>query len=419
MALDATRLKVSLEEGARWRRTLHVTVPADLVQAEQNRMVQELSGRVRLPGFRSGKIPKKVLEKRFGGAVQRESLDRIIGDAYREALQRESIRPISEGDVEDITYKPQEDLTFRISFDVSPQVEFSRLGGFTVERPSLAPGADEVVRVLEQLRDQHGRWEEGGEGTPSTGDKVSVSITNLSVEGSEARDYDLVLGGGDAIPDVEDAIRTLEVGKEADFVVHFPDDFPDESRRGEEQQLRILLREKQLRILPEITDEFAATVGDFETVEILRARILEDLTKEAQEQAEGAVRGQLLDHVLEANPFEVPESMVLQYVKSVLGEEKPAPEKLVRAREAFGAEAERAVQRILIIERVAETQGLRATDDEIDARIEAIAEANGTSPAEVYGRFQKAGRLEMLEREITEGKVFEFLQAQSEIRNAG
>lgn len=419
MALDATRLKVSLEEGARWRRTLQITVPAELVQAEQNRMVRELAGRVRLPGFRSGKIPKKVLEKRFGGAVQRESLDRIIGDAYREALQRESIRPISEGDVENIDYKPEDDLTFRISFDVSPKVELSRLGGFTVERPSLAPGEDEVDRVLERLRDQHGSWSEPGEGIPSTGDKVSVSITNLSVEGSEPRDYDLVLGGGDAIPDVEDAIRTLEVGKEAEFVVRFPEDFPDESRRGEEQQLRILLKEKQSRILPEITDEFAATVGDFQTVEALRARIMEDLTKEAEEQAEGAVRSQLLDHVLDANPFEVPESMVLQYVKSVLGEDKPAPEKLARAREAFGAEAERAVQRILIIEQVAETQGLRATDDEIDARIETIAEANGTSPAEVYGRFQKAGRLEMLEREITEGKVFEFLQAQSEVRTAG
>jgi len=419
MALDATQLKVSMEEGARWRRTLHITVPAELVQAEQNRMVQELSGRVRLPGFRSGKIPKKVLEKRFGGAVQRESLDRIIGDAYREALQRESIRPISEGDVEEVSYKPQEDLTFRISFDVRPLVELSRLGGFAVERPVLPAGGAEVDRVLEQLRDQHGHWEEGGEGTPSSGDKVSVSITNLSAEGSEPRHYDLVLGGGDAIPDVEDAIRTLEVGKEADFVVHFPSDFPDESRRGEEQQLRILLKEKKIRILPEITDAFAATVGDFETVEALRSRILEDLTKEAEEQAEGAVRGQLLDRILEANPFEVPESMVLQYVKSVLGDEKAEAERLLRAREAFGVEAERAVQRILIIERVAETQGLRATDDEIDARIEVIAEANGTSPAEVYGRFQKAGRLEMLEREITEGKVFEFLQAQSEIRNAG
>ena len=419
MALDATRLKVSLEEGARWRRTLQITVPADLVQAEQNRMVRELAGRVRLPGFRSGKVPKKVLEKRFGGAVQRESLDRIIGDAYREALQREAIRPISEGDVEKIDYQPEDDLTFRISFDVSPQVELSRLGGFTVERPSVAPGGEEVDRVLERLRDQHGSWAAAGEGTPSTGDKVSVSITNLSVEESEPRDYDLVLGGGDAIPDVEDAIRTLEVGKEAEFVVRFPDDFPDEARRGEEQQLRILLKVRETRILPEVTDEFAATVGEFESVEVLRNRILEDLTREAAEQAEGAVRSQLLDHVLEANPFEIPESMVLQYVKSVLGEEKIAPEKLARAREAFGAEAERAVQRILIIEQVAETQGLRATDEEIDARIETIAEANGTSPAEVYGRFQKAGRLEMLEREITEGKVFEFLQAQSEVRNAG
>lgn len=419
MALDATRLKVSLEEGARWRRTLQITVPAELVQAEQNRMVRELAGRVRLPGFRSGKVPKKVLEKRFGGAVQRESLDRIIGDAYREALQRESIRPISEGDVEKIEYQPEDDLTFRISFDVSPQVELSRLGGFSVERPAVVPGAEEVHRVLERLRDQHGRWSESEEGSPSTGDKVSVSITNLSVEESEPRDYDLVLGGGDAIPDVEDAIRTLEVGKEAEFVVRFPDDFPDESRRGEEQQLRILLKERQSRILPEVTDEFAATLGEFDSVDALRTRILEDLTREAEEQAEGAVRSQLLDHVLDANPFEVPESMVLQYVKSVLGEEKLAAERLARAREAFGAEAERAVKRILIIEQVAETQGLRATDEEIDARIEVIAEANGTSPAEVYGRFQKAGRLEMLEREITEGKVFEFLQAQSEIRKAG
>ncbi len=419
MALDATRLKVSLEEGARWRRTLQITVPADLVQDEQNRMVRELAGRVRLPGFRSGKVPRKVLEKRFGGAVQRESLDRIIGDAYREALQREAIRPISEGDVEKIDYQPEDDLTFRISFDVSPQVELSRLGGFTVERPSVAPGEEEVDRVLERLRDQHGSWAGAGEGTPSTGDKVSVSITNLSVEGSEPRDYDLVLGGGDAIPDVEDAIRTLEVGKEAEFVVRFPEDFPDEARRGEEQQLRILLKERETRVLPEVNDEFAASVGEFQSVEALRARILEDLTREAGEQAEGAVRSQLLDHVLDANPFEVPESMVLQYVKSVLGEETLAPEKLARAREAFGAEAERAVQRILIIEQVAETQGLRATDEEIDARIETIAEANGTSPAEVYGRFQKAGRLEMLEREITEGKVFEFLQAQSEVRNAG
>ncbi len=415
MALDASKLQVSVQEGARWRRTLQITVPADQVKAEQSRLVRELSGRVRLPGFRSGKVPAQVLEKRFGGAVQREMLDRLIGDAYKEVLARESLRPISEGEVDDISFQPDQDLVFSISFDVSPTVELSRLGGFTVERPAVTLGDDEVGRVIDRLRDENGSWGEAEEGRPQVGDLVSVAITNLSSEGSEPREYDLVLGAGDAIPEVEDAIRTLEPGGEGEFVVHFPDDFPDEARRGEEQELRIALKTRKTRILPELTDEFASKVGPFQTVEELKERVRSDLQKEAADQAEGAVRGQLLDHILEANPFEVPESMVTQYLRSVIGQEKPDPAQMERARQAMGPQAERAVKRILVIERVAETQGLRAGDDELDARIEAIAEANQTSPAEVYARFQKSGRLEMLERELTEEKVFEFLKGQSEI----
>lgn len=418
MALDASKLQVSVQEGARWRRTLQITVPADQVKAEQSRLVRELSGRVRLPGFRSGKVPAQVLEKRFSGAVQREMLDRLIGDAYKEVLARESLRPISEGEVDDIRFQPDEDLVFSISFDVSPTVELSRLGGFTVERPAVTLGDDEVDRVIDRLRDENGSWGETEEGRPQVGDLVSVAITNLSSEGSEPREYDLVLGAGDAIPEVEDAIRTLEPGGEGEFVVHFPDDFPDEARRGEEQQLRIALKARKTRILPELTDEFASKVGPFETVEELKERVRGDLEKEAADQAEGAVRGQLLEHILEANPFEVPESMVTQYLRSVIGQEKPDPAQMERARQAMGPQAERAVKRILVIERVAETQGLRAGDDELDARIEAIAEANQTSPAEVYARFQKSGRLEMLERELTEEKVFEFLKGQSEITGA-
>lgn len=418
MALDATKLRISLEEGARWRRTLEITVPAEEVAAEQGRLVRELSGRVRLRGFRAGKVPKGVMERRFGGVVQRETLDRIIGTAYREVLQREAIRPISEGEVEDIRYRPEEDLVFRISFDVSPQVELSRLGGFRVERPRITVGDEEVEQVLHRIREEHGSWKPVGGAPPRVGDRVAVSITNLSSGSGEPRDYELVLGAGDAIPDVEDAIRTLEPGREGEFVVRFPDDFPDESRRGEEQQLRILLKERHERVLPELDDAFAGRVGPFESLEALRTRIREDLEREAKDQAEGAVRSRLLDRILEANPMEVPESMVLQYVRSFLGEEKPDPERLARAREALGEQAEQAVKRILVIERLAETQGLRAGDDELDARIEAIAAANNTSPSELYARFQKSGRLEMLERELTEDKVFEFLKGQSEIVDA-
>jgi len=421
MALDGSQLRVDLSEGERWRRTMNITVPREVVDQERSRAVQELAKKVRLPGFRGGKVPMAVVEKRFGGHVQREILDRVIGDAYKEALQQRSLRPISEGEVEDISFETGTDLTFSISFDVSPEVELGRLGGFTVVRPSVVVGEEDVEQVLARVRDQEGRWEVTSEGNPGLGDQVAVSITRLTEEGDgDPRDYEFILGDGDAIPDVEASIATLTPGTEAEFSVRFPEDFPDEERRGEEQKLRILLKERRLRVLPELDDEFAQRAGDFPTLDDLRARIREDLEKEAADQREGSVRGQLLDALVEANPFQVPESMLLQYVRSVVGGDRQElkPEQLQRAREALGDEAERAVKRILVIERVAESRNLRATEEDVDGRIEEIARSNNTEPGEVYARLQRAGRLEQLEREITEGKVFEFLKSQSTTTDA-
>ena len=168
--------------------------------------------------------------------------------------------------------------------------------------------------------------------------------------------------------------------------------------------------------LPEVTDDFAKQVGDFQTVDDLMARIRGDLEKEAADQAEGAVRGRLLDELVAANPFEVPRSMVDRYTQGLLGDQPGIPEdRKAEILESIRPEAERAVKRLMVIDRVAQTQNLDATEEEIDQRIEEIAEKNGTAPEKVYASFQKAGRLEALEREITERKVFDFLKSQSEI----
>jgi trigger factor len=131
------------------------------------------------------------------------------------------------------------------------------------------------------------------------------------------------------------------------------------------------------------------------------------------------VRGRLLDLLVEANPFEVPRSMVERYSDSILGEQKNLPaERMEEIKESIRPEAERAVKRLLLLDRVAQTQGLDATEADLDRRIEEIAEKSGSAPEKVYASFQKAGRLEALEREITERKVFEFLKGQSEITEA-
>lgn len=418
MTIEAADLKIDLQERDGWRRTLNVTVPAAKVSAERRKIAHTLAGRMKMPGFRAGKIPAAVVEKRYGPALNREMLDRVIGEAYKQALQTQALNPISEGEVEDVTYEPEKDLTFSISFDVRPEFEVGRLGGFALERPGTDVGDEELDKVLHQLRDQNGSWEPLEGGTAETGELVSLKVQKL-VDGEpegDPQEYELVLGEGDAIPDVESAIYTLEVGGTDEFTVTFPDDFPNEQRRGEVQHLRITLVGRKARRLPELDDDFARTLGEFEDLGALRARVREDLTAEAEEQAEMAVRRQLMQHLLEANDFKVPRSMVERYTDSVLGDTEDVDEaKIAQAREQILPEAERAVKRILIIERVADTQDLRASEEEIDERIEAIAEKNGTNPAEIYARFQKSGRIEMLEREITEGKVFEFLKSKSEI----
>jgi trigger factor len=414
MPIEASRLRIDLQERERWRRTLKVTVPAELVDEERQKAASKLAKRLKLPGFRAGKIPATVVQRRFGQALDQEMLNELIGEAYREALRVEELRPISEGQVENVDYEPAKDLSFEISFDVNPEIELSRLGGFKVRRPSVTVSDDDVERVIARLREQAGAWKPAESGTPVAGDRVAVTVTRLDTgEEIKGRAYELVLGEGEAIPDVEAAIMTLEPGAADEFTVTFPE---SEAGNTESQRLRIELRERSVRDLPELDDAFARTVGEFEDLASLRARVREDLQREAEGQSEGAVRSQLLDQIVEANPFEIPQSMVDRYIETMLGETKDAdPERLERIKEQLRPESEHAVKRLLAIERVADTQQLRATEGELDERIETLATRNQMSPAETYARLQKAGRLQAIEREITEEKVFEFLKEKSTV----
>jgi trigger factor len=420
MTLDASALQVSVQEQERWRRRMSVTVPASVVRQEEQRAAKKLASKARMKGFRKGRVPARVIESRFGGALRREALDRLIGEAYRHALAVERLRPISEGEVEDLRYEPDEDLSFSITFDVQPVIDLQRLGGFAVERSIPAVTAEHVEGVLARIQEQNGVWRPVEEGAPEDGDLVSVKLIKLEGdEEADAREYDIVIGQGDAIPDIEAAIKTLDPGRTGDFEISFPEDFPDESRRGEAGRVRVTLQGRRKLEVPELKDDFARQVGPFESLDQLRSKVREDVEREAAQRAEAVVRGRLLDFVIEANPFEVPVSMVDRYASGIIGDGKEIPEDRLREiREQLRPEAERAVKRILVVERIAETQNLAAGEDEIDARVEEIAAANDSTAAQVYASLQKAGRLESLERELTERKVFDFLKEQSQITDA-
>ena len=429
MTVDASQLQVSVEEQERWRRSMSVTVPASIVQREEQRAAKNLASRARLKGFRKGRVPAKVIESRFGGTLRQEALDKLIGEAYRTALAAQDLKPISEGAIQEVSYEPEQDLVFSISFDVQPQIDVARLGSFAVERPVADVKDEHVDQVLARIQEQNGAWRPVEEGQPQERDLVSVRIKKLPGDAGEEpegaadddaeKEYEFLLGQGDALPDIETAIKSLETGASGEFDVSFPEDFPDESRRGDRERVQITLLSRKIQELPELDDDLAKQVGDFETLDDLKARIREDLIKEADQEVENVVRGRLLDLVLDANPFEVPASMVDRYADGVIGDQPNLdPEKLDEIRASIRGEAERAVKRILLIEEIADTQGLAASEEDIDNRVEEIAEANDSTAAKVYADLQKAGRLEMLERELTERKVFDFLKEQSEITDS-
>jgi trigger factor len=433
MPSEQNELTIAVQQPESWSRRLSITVPADRVRRTRQSVASQISGRARLPGFRPGKVPAGILEQRYGPAIEQETIDRLIQEAYRAALQHDNLQPITQGKVEKVEYDRGKELTFEVEFEVRPEIELARIGGFQVAQATTEVGEEDVDNVIDRLRDERAEWKELDEGsTADFGDRVTVDITVLESDqedekSGEARTYRFVLGEGQAIPDVEASILSLQRGEAGEFSVRFPEDFPDEARRGQQQKLHIQLTEAHRKELPPIDDEFARAVGDFEDVSALRERVMEDLQDDARRRGESEVRRQLLDQIIQANVFELPNSMVERYLDQMTGhahadgegeKHRHTPEeeeRISQLRAALRPEAEWGLKRMLVVERIAEQHNLRASQDEIDARVSALAQQHGRSESDVWLQLEKTGQLETLEREITEGKVFEFLQSQNTV----
>lgn len=420
MNLQTPELQIDVQKPRAWSRRLTITVPAERVQAERREEIQRLSRQIRLPGFRKGKVPPQIVERQFGALIDQQTLDRLVNEAYREALTREQLEPISQGEIDNVDYSPGEALTFDVEFEVRPEIELERIGGFTIEQTKPAIEESEVDAILERLRQQHATWHPVESGTPEDGDRVVVEITPL--EGAEAergggpRQYEVIIGEDQALPAIEAAIRTLEAGKEEEFDVELPDPDSEEEDATRSEKLRIRAVEISRAELPALDDEFAAKVGEFENLEALRARIRADLEEEAEREAERSVRRQLLDEILEANEFEVPDTMINRYLDQLLpAREDEDFEKRAEMRQMARPAAEKALRRMMVIERIAELEGLHATSAEVDERIEEIARRNDRPVAEVWTQLQKSGRIAAIEEEITEDKVFAHLKSLSTI----
>ena len=403
-------IQITTKKNEGVERLLEVTVPIDAVRTAETKTANQYASQARLPGFRPGKAPPAVVRKRFKDAIRQQVLETLVQEAFKEVVDREGLKVASQPHVHDLKFEEGKPLTFELHVEVRPEINLARVDGFAVSRPDTAVSDEQVTEQIDRLRDQKASLAPVA-GKPAPGDNVVVELATSDDDGTmpEGREYRLELGGGQAIPGVEELIMELAPGESAERAVRWPDDFPDEAQRGRTKQVRVLLKDVKRKTLPDLDDAFARAVGDFDSVEALSAAVREDLEENARRESESAVRSQLIDQIAEANRFDVPNSWVRQMVDGYM-QMYQVPE---QERERFGAEfrpiAERQVRRDLIVDTIAERERLQATEADVDDRIAEMAGKRNADPGKLYASLQKSGRLKEIEQGITEERVFSWL----------
>ena len=396
--------------------SLAVTVPPESVRAAEERATRAYQQRARLPGFRQGKAPAAVVRKKFAEDIRQQALQELVQESWRAAVEQEKLKPIADPHIHNLKWEEGAPVTFELHVEVKPELKLERLGGFRLKRAVPAVTEAQIDAQLNELRAQRAPWTPVADEKPKPKDLVHVTIATR--EGPEIKDpqpYQLVLGEGRAIPEVEEKIMGLVPGETVDAIVRFPEDFAEEAKRGQTRDVRITLHEVKRQQLAELDDAFAREVGDFESLAALRQAITEDLRKEAEREADARVRAELLEQIVTANAVTAPRPLVERALYVYAQAYGVPEERWPQFAEEFRPVAEAQVRRDLVLDHVMDAQQLRATKAELDQRIQELAERRGMPAAELRASLEKAKRLRDVERSITEEKVFAYLLSQSTV----
>ncbi len=400
-------------------KALQISVPVDRVRAAEGKAVRYYSTKARLPGFRQGKAPEAVVRKRFHDEIRQLVIQEIIREGWDAAKAQEELKPITDPSVRNLKFEDGQPVEFELLVEVKPVVALPRTGGFTLTRKVEPVRDEQVAEHLERIREQKASWLPIEDQQPAPGQMVVGQVAALEGDTAHAgKPFSMVLGSGQAIPELEEQIMALKPGETRDAEVRFPDDYPDEGRRGQTRRVRITLAEVKRQELPPLDDALAREAGDFDTLEALQAALRVDLGRDAERGADARVREELIHLLAEANNVDTPPSLVERALHAFMHAYEIPHDQHATFAGQFRPVAVQQVRRDLVLSAVAERQNLRASEAELDERIARVAEARGVQPAEVYKSLQESGRLAELERSITEEKVFAWLLGQSTVNEA-
>ena len=420
-------MKVAVEEIGACKRRLQVEEVPEVVQDAWNKAFKRVQKEARLPGFRKGKVPPGMIKLHFADDIRQDVARHLIPDVYRQALQETKLRPVEEPDLKEVMLEEGAALKFEALVEIKPAIELGQYAGLTVRHAPKPFEEREVDEALEHLREQHAEFRTV-ERPADLHDLVIMDYT-LTPEGMDARTetgYGFLVGSGSVMPEVEEAVIGLSAGGERTARIRFPDDHRNEALRGKAGEAKVKVTEVKEKVLPALDDELAKTVGQFDTLAALRAEISKGLQTRRETENRRALEDAVMEAELAGHPVEVPEALVLRQVGHLIEHTRERvrrqgmdPDKLPwdygKLLEELKPGAEKAVRRSLVLEAIAEKEGLTPTDADIDAEVEKIAVANNRPVPAVRRIMQDNGDLEGLRHSLRETRTLDFLISKSTV----
>jgi trigger factor len=411
---------------------LDVEVPPEAVRAGVEAKVRELGRQVRVPGFRPGKAPRRVIENHLGrDYIYYEALQEKLPTWYSEAVVETDLRPIDRPEIDfDEPLDEEEGFKFSATVAVRPEASLGEYKGVEVPRGEAEVPDEQVDEQLEQMRGQFATLAAVEDRPVGDGDFVIIDFrgermtTGDPLEGGEAEDYMLEVGRGELLPDFEENLIGMRAGERKQFGVTFPRDYAEESLRGQAVLFHVHVKEIKTRDLPPLDDEFAKEASEFETLDELRSAVREQLEEAAEQRVDGEFRTRVLDAVAEKVDVEVPDAMVEEKVDEMLG----SFERSLQAQgmepgqyyQLAGTSAEEIKERVrpdaadtvrkeLTLDAVVSAEGIEANDHEVMHQIEHLAEDSERDPGEIVEAMRKNGSYALLQEEIARSQALDFL----------
>lgn len=414
-------MQVSVETTSGLERRLTVGIPAEQVDQEVNKRLQEAAKTVRINGFRQGKVPMSVIKKRFGAGVRQEVLGDAVNRSYFEAVTQEKLRPAGQPSIEPKQIEAGKDIEFVATIEVYPEFELQGVDGLEVEKLSADITDSDVDEMIETLRKSQAKWVESEEASVD-GNRVVIDFTGTKdgepFEGGAAQDQNLVLGSGQMIPGFESGLVGLKAGEEKTLALTFPEDYQSEELKGAAVEFAVTVKKVELQELPEVNDEFFKLFGVTEGgEEQFRKEVKENMENEKDKAAKSSVKAQIFDALVAANDIEIPKTLVISEIDALRKQNAQQygqlSEKLdlstIFPDSMFEEQAKRRTHLGLLVASVVSTQELKADKDRVKAMIESLASTYEDPQSVVNYYFSNEQLLNGVEAAVLEEQVVEKL----------